>query len=89
MKIVIKIENKQIEVLLKKGKVVFDKKIFPDERDLGEKLLPEVDKMLKKAKFQPEDIKKVEVKSDQGDSFTTTRIAKTFAVVFNQLGKFA
>jgi tRNA A37 threonylcarbamoyladenosine modification protein TsaB len=83
MKIVIQIEKKIIEISLKKGKNKLEKTVFPDERDLGEKLIPTVDKMLKKAKIEPKDIQKVEVASDQSDSFTTTRIAKTFATVFN------
>lgn len=82
MKIVIKIEKKEVEITLKKGKKVLDKVRFSDERNIGEKLLPEVDKMFKKAKTSPKDIQKVEVRSDQGDSFTTTRMAKTFAKTF-------
>lgn len=82
MKIAIKIENKNVEILLKKGKNVLEKVCFADERNLGEKIIPLVEDMLKRSKIGIKNIQKVEVISDQNDSYTTTRIAKTFAKTF-------
>jgi tRNA A37 threonylcarbamoyladenosine modification protein TsaB len=83
MNIIITIQNKNIKIALKKGKKVVNEISLPDNRDLGEKLLPVVDKMFKKANIESKNVEKVEVFSNQNDSFTTTRIAKTFAKTFN------
>ena len=79
----IKIENKVVQIVLKeKGKVV-DKLNFPEENNLSEKLLPSIDKLLKRNKFEPKDIKKVIADVDTPESFTASRIAKAVAGTFN------
>jgi len=83
MIIEIKIENKQITLLLKDQKVIVDSLDFPEERQLSEKLLPSIDLMLKKNKLKAADVEKITVKSDLGDNFTTTRLAKTVAEAWN------
>jgi tRNA A37 threonylcarbamoyladenosine modification protein TsaB len=83
MEISIKIENKTIKIAILDKKKIVDSFRLLDERDLGERLLPVVDDMLKKNNITIQDIKHVKVKSDQSDSFTTTRLAKTFAKIVN------
>jgi tRNA A37 threonylcarbamoyladenosine modification protein TsaB len=83
MKILIEIREKKIRLaLLQKGKEVDFLDIIEDHV-LSEKLLPEIDRLLKKNKLKSEEIKRILVKSDQGDNFTTTRIAKTVANTWN------
>jgi tRNA A37 threonylcarbamoyladenosine modification protein TsaB len=83
MEILIKIENREIKVMLLQGKKEVDSFQIFEERSLSEKLLPEIDKLLKKNKLTFRDIKKMRVQSDQTDSFTTTRIAKAVAKAWN------
>lgn len=83
MIIEIKIKNRTVELILRKNKKVLDTHKFPDEFHLSENLLPEIDKLLKKNKLQPADVKKIIVKSDLGDNFTTCRIAKAVANAWN------
>jgi tRNA A37 threonylcarbamoyladenosine modification protein TsaB len=83
MEILITIKDKIIRLsLLKEGKER-DAADIREERSLSERLLPEIDNLLKKNKLTPEDIEKIEVKSDQNDNFTTTRIAKAVANAWN------
>jgi tRNA A37 threonylcarbamoyladenosine modification protein TsaB len=83
MIIEIQILNKQITLFLKDKKSIVDSLNFPEERQLSEKLLSAIDKLIKKNKLDSEDIKKITVKSDLGDNFTTCRIAKTVAQTWN------
>lgn len=83
MRILITIQDKKIKLALLDGKKKLDSWLIEDEHRLSEELLLRIDKMLKKNKFKPEDIGKIEVETDQTDSFTTTRIAKTTADAWN------
>lgn len=81
----IKIKDRTVELILQKNRQVLDTHKFPDEFQLSEELLPEIDKLLKKNKLKPADIKKITVKSDLGENFTTCRIAKAVANAWNAL----
>lgn len=83
MEVSITIKNKKIRLDLMENGKERDFSEIEEERTLSEKLLPEIDKLLKKNKLSPKDVKKIQVKSDQADSFTTTRIAKAVANVWN------
>lgn len=83
MIIEIKIEERQVELILKDKKNVLDSYKFEEEYQLSEKLLPNIDKLLKKNKLKTSDINKMTVESDIGDNFTTYRIAKAVADAFN------
>ena len=84
MKLLISIQNKKIKIILLNKKKEVDFWDIEDEYRLSEDLLPSIDKLLKKNKLLPKDIKKLEVKTDQNDNFTTTRIAKTVANTWNK-----
>lgn len=86
MVIQIKIENRIVELVLQKNRKVLDTHKFSDEYHLSEELLSEIDKLLKKNKLAPKDIKKITVKSDLGENFTTCRIAKAVANAWNWVG---
>lgn len=83
MEILIKIEDKIVSLILRdKGKVV-NETSFEGEYQLSEKLLPEIDKLLKRNNLKPEDIKKIKSEVDDEKSATTYRIAKTAEKIFN------
>jgi len=88
MIIEIKIEERQVELILKDKKNVLDSYKFEEEYQLSEKLLPNIDKLLKKNKLKVSDIQKMTVKSDIGDNFTTYRIARAVSDSFNFARKF-
>ncbi|MFZ2975975.1 MAG: hypothetical protein WA055_05120 [Candidatus Moraniibacteriota bacterium] len=79
MEILIKIQERKVRIVLLQDKEEVDFLDIIEEHSLSEKLLPEIDRMLRKNKLQLEDIEKVTVDSDQGDNFTTTRITKSVA----------
>ncbi|KKP78424.1 MAG: hypothetical protein A2271_05140 [Candidatus Moranbacteria bacterium RIFOXYA12_FULL_35_19] len=79
MEIIIKIKERKISIRLLQNKKEVDFLDIVEEHSLSEKLLPEIDKLLRKNKLKPENIEKVQVESDLGDNFTTTRIAKSVA----------
>jgi tRNA A37 threonylcarbamoyladenosine modification protein TsaB len=83
MIILIKIENREVKIGLKEGKREVDSIKIIEERSLSERLLPEIDGLIRKNKLKTQDIKEIKVESDQADSFTTTRIAKAVANVWN------
>lgn len=83
----IKIEERQVELILKDKKSVLDRIGFKGEYQLSERLLPEIDKLLKRNKLKKEDIKNIKSETTIGKSFTTYRIAKTVEKVFNFANK--
>ncbi|MFA6383591.1 MAG: hypothetical protein WCX17_04160 [Parcubacteria group bacterium] len=83
MIIEIQILNKQITLFLKDKKNIVDSVDFPEERQLSERLLPAIDKLIRKNELKTEDVEKITVKSDLGENFTTCRIAKTVANTWN------
>lgn len=82
MKILLEIKEKKIKIILKDRKKILEELTFLEERNLSEKLLPTIDRLLKKNKLQPQDVKDFQLKSDLGGNYTTFRIAKTVAEAF-------
>jgi hypothetical protein len=83
MKLIINInDNKVRAILAEKGKNI-DEKGFDLDNNLSEKLLPTVDKVLKRHKLEPKDLKKAELECNVPDSYTTYRIAKAVADALN------
>jgi tRNA A37 threonylcarbamoyladenosine modification protein TsaB len=68
---------------LKDGKNILDKTSWVENNNLSQKLLLEIDKIIRKNKLKKKDIKKMEVKSDIPVGYTTTRIARTVAKTYN------
>ncbi|PIP28512.1 MAG: hypothetical protein COX29_00790 [Candidatus Moranbacteria bacterium CG23_combo_of_CG06-09_8_20_14_all_35_22] len=83
MKILIKIKERKISIILLQNKKEVDFLDIVEEHSLSEKLLPEIDWILRKNKLKSDDIEKATVNSDQEDNFTTTRIAKSVANAWN------
>ncbi len=68
--------------LLKNNKPI-DNSVFAEDYNLSEKLLPEIDKLLEKNKLTSQDIKKIIVRTDTPESFTTSRIAQSVGKTWN------
>jgi len=83
MKIIIKIEDRKVELILENNNKIVDKFSWREERNLSQKLLVEIDNLLKKNKLKSLDIKNMQVKTDISERFTTVRIAKIVAKTFN------
>lgn len=83
MEIIIEIKNRKTRIRLILDKKEADILDILDEYSLSENLLPEIEKLILKNKLKAVDIKKIRVESDQGDNFTTTRIAKSVANAWN------
>ncbi|HAI74409.1 MAG TPA: hypothetical protein DCS28_02045 [Candidatus Moranbacteria bacterium] len=83
MQIIIEIKNKITKLLLKKDQKTVDEIIFLPEQNISQKLLPFFDEILKKNNLTVEDIKKIEVETDLGDSYTSRRIAEAVKNVFD------
>lgn len=83
MKLKIKIKNKQVTITLLRNNKPVDKLAFAEDYNLSEKLLPAIDRLLKKNKLAPKDVKEVNVRTDTPESFTTSRIAKAVGKSWN------
>lgn len=83
MNIEIRIDKNIVSIFLKNKNSILDEIVFPEERNLAEKLLPSLDHLLKKNRLRPEDVGRMQLEADMGDSHTTYRIAKSVADSFN------
>lgn len=83
MRIIIKIKNKTTKLLLQKGQKTIDEVVFSPEQNISQKLLPFFNEILKRNNLTVDDIKKVEVETDLGDSYTSRRIAEAVKNVFD------
>lgn len=74
-----------VEVIIKDGATILDKKIVSAHRAQAEELLPLIDDILKKNKISLDEIKKIQVVNDgdEASSFTALRIG---VVTANALG---
>lgn len=83
MRLIIEIKNNLPRLILEKSRGKKEVLEISEERALSRKLLVLLDELLKKNQVKLEDLKKIEVKSDQSDNFTSTRIAKAVANALN------
>lgn len=78
----IKIKDNHISLVLEKDGRVLDNFKWKEENNLSQKLLEEIDNLLKRNNLSAEDVK-LEVDSDMSERFTTHRIAKAIAQALN------
>ena len=83
--IIIKIEDKKIKLILKNKNKIIDEFFWEEERNLSQRLLVEIDNLLRKNDLTPKNIKEMRVETDIDDKFTTARIAKITAKTFNEI----
>jgi tRNA A37 threonylcarbamoyladenosine modification protein TsaB len=84
MNITIRIFNKEVVILLKEGDAILDSAQVPDERNLAIALLPAIDTLLVRNNSTPENLDRMEVETDLGESYTSRRIAEAVANAFNR-----
>ena len=85
MNITIKIEDKNIEIILKNKNDFVDKISWEEDQNLSQTLLMKIDDLLQKNNLTPKDVEKVKVETDIDDKFTSIRIAKIVAKTFNEV----
>jgi tRNA A37 threonylcarbamoyladenosine modification protein TsaB len=83
MEIIITIKERTVRLALCEKKREIDFAAIADERSLAEKLLPAIDRLLERNKLTAREVRKIRIESDQGDTFTTTRIARTVETIWN------
>jgi len=79
----IKIEQNKILLALEKDGKVLDTLEWKEENNLSQKLLEEIDNLLRKNGLSQDDLEKAEVVSDMSEQFTTRRIAQAIAQTLN------
>jgi len=82
MKLEIYLKKNKITILLKNGKKAIDKILWDDENNLSEKLLFEIEKLLRKNKVKKEEVR-MKFTTDNPSGFTTMRIGKAVANAWN------
>ena len=83
MRIIITIKNREVRISLFQGETFLDEIIFTEENNILEKLLPSIDKLLRRNSLDSKKINKIDLKTDLAESYTTYRIAKATADTFN------
>lgn len=83
MTLQISLAGNNIELTLKDGKKVVDKLAWDDEYTLSEKLLPNIEALLKKNKIDKRQLGKVTTKITKNSGVTSARIVQTVARAWN------
>lgn len=68
-----------IKLILKDGRKIVGEFSWNDEYTLSEKLLPNIDALLKQTKVRKEDVEKITTKITKTSGVTSARIVKTVA----------
>ena len=85
MKIIISIKDKKIEIALRQGRKILDRVDFLEKCNLTDELLLTIDGLLTRNNIKPLELEAISVRSNLGEAYTSTRIAKVTAKTFNWL----
>ena len=77
------LKKEKNELCLINGRKIISRSFWTEENNMSQKLLSEINKIIKENKLKLNRVKKMEVESDIPASYTTVRIAKTVAKTFN------
>jgi tRNA A37 threonylcarbamoyladenosine modification protein TsaB len=83
MNLLISLDDNKITLTLKNGRKIIDSLVWTDQYTLSEKLLINIDKLLKKNVISVKDLKKVSSKVSGATSVTSIRIIKTAEKALN------
>jgi len=83
MKILINLDDQSISILLLQNKKIIDQIKWQDNRDLLEKLLPELDQLIQKNNLKITDIKKFDFKTNVDKHYSSYRILKATVDTLN------
>ncbi len=84
----ISLDGNDIKLTLKNGRKTVDVFAWNDEYTLSEKLLPNIDGLLKKNKVSKKQIEKVTTKITKTSGVTSIRIVQTVAKAWNVASRF-
>jgi tRNA A37 threonylcarbamoyladenosine modification protein TsaB len=79
------IKNDRVVIQLYNEKQIIDEISFPEAKNMSEKLLPSIDKILRKNNISIKSIKQIYLESQMAESFTSYRIAKATTDSLNYL----
>jgi hypothetical protein len=82
MKLIIKVENSQITLVLRDGRQTLDELSWEDNSSLSKTLLASIDKIFKKNKIKIGQLKKTEIKIKNA-GYTSSRIAQIVGRTLN------
>jgi hypothetical protein len=77
MNLLLSLDGNDITLILKRGRMIVDQLHWTDEYTLSEKLLPNIDLILKKNKLEKNDVKKIIAKITKTSGVTSARIVRT------------
>jgi hypothetical protein len=78
----ISLDVNDIKLTLKDGRKIVGELAWTDEYTLSEKLLPNIDALLKQAKVKKEEVEKVTTKITKNSGVTSARIVRTVAAAW-------
>lgn len=79
----ISLDVNDIKLTLKDGRKTVDELAWSDEYTLSEKLLPNIDVLLKRNRISKHDVEKVTTKITKTSGVTSSRIVQTLAKAWN------
>ncbi|HAS00139.1 MAG: hypothetical protein US57_C0002G0062 [Candidatus Moranbacteria bacterium GW2011_GWC2_37_73] len=79
----ISLDGNDIKLTLKDDRKIVDELLWNDEYTLSEKLLPNIDVLLRKNKISKSEIGKVTTKISKTSGVTSARIVRTIAAAWN------
>lgn len=83
MNLIIELEGDDIKLVLKDGRKVIGEANWEGQNSLAERLLPEIDRLLKKNQVSKEQVTKVQTKIGKLAGVTSARIVETVAKSWN------
>lgn len=87
MNIEINIDDEKIRLILENGDELVDGISWEERNNLSQKLLLEIDNLIKRNRLTPSDISEMSVETSISEKFTTVQIAKVVAKTFNFFNK--
>lgn len=83
MNLLITLDVDNISLTLKDGRKIVGEFSWNDEYTLSEKLLPNIDALLKQSKIKKEQVEKITTKITKTSGVTSARIVRTVAKAWN------
>ncbi|NTW26798.1 MAG: hypothetical protein HGA36_00520 [Candidatus Moranbacteria bacterium] len=87
MKLIISLDGNDIKLTIKDGRKIVGELAWTDEYTLSEKLLPNIDALLKKSKVSKKDVEKATAKITKTSGVTSARIVQTVVKAWNEAQK--
>ena len=79
MQLIITLDVNEIKLVLRSGKKIVGELSWTDEYTLSEKLLPNIDALLRQSKISKNEVQKVATRITKNSGVTSARIVRTVA----------